>query len=56
MTDRNECRLEEMLALIAKLPEPQRTELLRFVCAGIYEEDGALKIGMQDHCGQLKRQ
>ena len=43
-----------MLGLIRKMPEPQRTEILRLVCASIYEENGVLRSRMQDYYGQIK--
>ena len=49
MNDSNDCSIEEMLELIKKMPEPQRTELLRFVCSNLYREDGVLKSRMSDY-------
>ena len=46
--------IEETLELIKKMPEPQRTEILRFVCASIYEDNGVFRSRMQDYYGQIK--
>ena len=54
MNNTPDYNIEEMLELIKKLPEPQRTEILRFVCASIYEEDGVLKSRMQEYYRQSK--
>ena len=56
MNNTPDYNIEEMLELIKKLPEPQRTEILRFVCASLYKEDGVIKSRMQDYCESLNKQ
>ena len=49
MNGSTDYNIEEMLELIKKMPEPQRTELLRFVSSNLYREDGVLKSRMSDY-------
>ena len=49
MNGSTDYNIEEMLELIKKMPEPQRTELLRIVCSNLYREDGVLKSRMSDY-------
>ena len=49
MNGSNDRSIEEMLELIKKMPEPQRTELLRIFCSNLYREDGVLKSKITDY-------